>query len=67
MKMSSIPNSTLVPLMKMELRREIEMEFRNTADIFEPVTVQVVYQNYEKRGHGKRLIFHCQGINSNIL
>lgn len=49
-----------------ELWKEIEMEYNNS-EIQGFTTVKVNYQNLEKRGDGRRMVFHCQGIITNEI
>lgn len=52
--------STLVSLMMVELWKEIELEYVNSK-IHAFTTVTINDKNLEKRGDGRRMVFHCQG------
>lgn len=41
--------------------REIEIQFKNS-QILEFIDVKVDDQLLEKRGDGRRMVFHCQGL-----
>lgn len=51
----------ILPLMMLELYKEIELEYVNsTGQDF--LNVIVTDKNVERRGDGRRMVFHCQGI-----
>lgn len=49
--------------MMLELHKEIELEHANS-EIHNFLNVSVTDKNLEKRGDGRRMVFHCQRMNA---
>ncbi|XP_037044429.1 uncharacterized protein LOC119080271 isoform X2 [Bradysia coprophila] len=49
----------ILPLMMLELYKEIELEYQNSMSQ-DFLNVVVMDKNLERRGEGRRMVFHCQ-------